>query len=151
MNPGHNHLSPAQRLQASRHAITTHLQSRRGRAREPQPEGAAPRAGDSPPRRGSPGWLRMARHALRVWWQGHPAYSAALVARPVLADYARHKPVQVLGIAAALGAAVVVLRPWRLISVGALVAATLRSQDTSRLVMSFLAQAMPQDREDDAP
>ena len=67
------------------------------------------------------------------------------MAQPVLTRYASEKPLQVIGIAAALGAATVVLKPWRLISVGAVLAATLKSQDMTRLVMSMMAQAMPQD------
>lgn len=67
------------------------------------------------------------------------------MAQPVLARYAREKPLQLIGIAVAVGAAAVVVKPWRLISVGAVLAATLKSQDMTRLVMSLMAQAMPQD------
>jgi hypothetical protein len=135
-----------QRLQASRHAISAHLQGRRG---EPRPEQAhdnseAPRASSS-----GPAWWRIARRTLGVWWHNHPAYSAALVAQPVLARYARQKPLQVIGIAVAVGAAAVVIKPWRLISVGAVLAATLKSQDVTRLLMSLVAQAMPQDPDHD--
>jgi hypothetical protein len=97
----------------------------------------------------SPAWWRIARRTLGVWWHNHPAYSAALVAQPVLARYARQKPLQVIGIAVAVGAAAVVIKPWRLISVGAVLAATLKSQDMTRLVMSLMAQAMPQDPDRD--
>ncbi len=138
--------SAVQRLRASRQAISEHLQGRRGESR---PERAdrnpdAPRAAST-----GPAWWRIARRTLGVWWHNHPAYSAALVAQPVLTRYASEKPLQVIGIAAALGAAAVVLKPWRLISVGALLAATLKSQDMTRLVMSLMAQAMPQDLDRD--
>ncbi len=148
-----NGLTPAQRLQASRHAISTHLQ---GHGRGRRSDADADRPGNQPdteraPSSG-PAWWRMARHALRVWWHNHPAYSAALVAQPVLQRYASDKPLQVVGIAAAAGAAAVLLKPWRLISVGALVAATLKSQDVSRLLVSLMSQAMPpQERKDEAP
>lgn len=134
--------SAVQRLRASRQAISAHLQGRRGEPRTEQApdNGQAPRAASS-----GPAWWRIARRALGVWWHNHPAYSAALVAQPVLTRYASEKPLQVIGIAAALGAATVVLKPWRLISVGAVLAATLKSQDMTRLVMSMMAQAMPQD------
>jgi len=146
-------LTPAQRLQASRHAISAHLQ---GQGRGRRSDGDAVRAGDSPddsraPSSG-PAWWRIARHTLRVWWHHHPAYSAALVAQPVLARYASEKPLQVVGIAAAVGAAAVLIKPWRLISVGALVAATLKSQDVTRLLVSLMSQAMPpQERKDETP
>lgn len=135
-----------QRLQASRQAISAHLQGRRGepRTEQAQDNGDTPRTSSS-----SPAWWRIARRTLGVWWHNHPAYSAALVAQPVLARYARQKPLQVIGIAVAVGAAAVVIKPWRLISVGAVLAATLKSQDMTRLVMSLMAQAMPQDPDRD--
>lgn len=146
MNAG---LTPTQRLQASRHAISAHLQgqgSRRG-TRSAQADGTPENNEDSQTRAQSSGptWWRIARHTLRAWWHSHPAYSAALIAQPVLTRYVSQRPLQVVGIAAAVGAAAVVLKPWRLISVGALLAATLKSQDISRLVVSLMAQAMPQD------
>lgn len=141
-------LTPAQRLQASRHAISAHLQQ--GFRRGPRGTGEAPGGADETQApRGGPAWLRIARHTLRVWWHNHPAYSAALIAQPVLTRYASDKPLQVVGIAAALGAAAVVFKPWRLISVGALAAATLRSQDTSRLLAAFFTEVMPQERHDE--
>lgn len=146
-------LTPAQRLQASRHAISTHLQGQ-GRGRRSDADPASPGGGsdDAAAPRSGPTWWRIARHTLRVWWHNHPAYSAALVAQPLLTRYASDKPLQVVGIAAAVGAAAVLLKPWRLISVGAVLAATLKSQDVSRLLVSLLSQAMPpQERKDEAP
>lgn len=146
-------LTPAQRLQASRHAISAHLQGQGSRrnARSAHPDGTPNNNDDGSDRAPSsgPAWLRIARHTLRAWWHNHPAYSAALIAQPVLTRYVSDKPLQVVGIAAAVGAAAVVLKPWRLISVGALVAATLKSQDITRLVMSLMAQAMPQEERKD--
>jgi hypothetical protein len=147
-------LTPAQRLQASRHAISAHLQgqgSRRG-SRSAQADGTPDNNDDAGARVPSSGptWWRIARHTLTAWWHNHPAYSAALIAQPVLTRYVHERPLQVVGIAAAVGAAAVVLKPWRLISVGALVAATLKSQDITRLMMSLIAQAMPpEDRKDE--
>ena len=137
--------SAVQRLRASRQAISAHLQGRRGETRteQAQDNGDVPHTPSS-----GPAWWRIARRTLGVWWHNHPAYSAALVAQPVLARYARQKPLQVIGIAVAVGAAAVVIKPWRLISVGAVLAATLKSQDMTRLVMSLMAQAMPHDGND---
>ena len=44
------------------------------------------------------------------------------VLQPVVAGYAKSNPVKTLGIAASLGAAMVVLKPWRLITLGSLLA-----------------------------
>lgn len=150
MNAG---LTPAQRLQASRHAISAHLQgqgSRRG-TRSAQADGTPHNNDDFDTRApaSGPTWWRIARHTLRTWWHSHPAYSAALIAQPVLTRYVSERPLQVVGIAAAVGAVAMVLKPWRLISVGALLAATLKSQDISRLMVSLMAQAMPQDERKD--
>lgn len=146
-----NTLTPAQRLRASRQAIVVHLA--RGSRNRPR-EGATADANsgghehhDRPRASNGTGWWRVAQHALGAWWRGHPAYSAAMVARPVLEGFAREKPVQVIAAAAALGAAVVVLKPWRLVSAGALLAATLKSTDITRLVMSMMASAMPSEEQ----
>lgn len=41
---------------------------------------------------------------------------------PVVASYAKTNPMKTLGIAAGVGAAMVVLKPWRLITLGSLLA-----------------------------
>lgn len=132
--------TPAQRLQASRHAISAHLQGhQRSRSGAANPSDMYPDddAGKPP----GPLWWDIARHAMRMWWHNHPAYSAAQVARPVLAQYASDKPLQLLGVAAAAGAAIMLFKPWRLVPVGALLAATLKSPDVSGLIASILSQA----------
>jgi hypothetical protein len=42
------------------------------------------------------------------------------VLQPVIADYAKSNPLKTLGIAAGVGAAIVVLKPWRLITLGSM-------------------------------
>jgi hypothetical protein len=44
------------------------------------------------------------------------------ILKPVVASYAKSDPVKMLGIAAGLGAAIVVLKPWRLLTLGGLLA-----------------------------
>ncbi len=44
------------------------------------------------------------------------------IMQPVVASYAKTHPVRTLGIAAGVGAALVVLKPWRLITLGSLLA-----------------------------
>jgi ElaB/YqjD/DUF883 family membrane-anchored ribosome-binding protein len=44
------------------------------------------------------------------------------VLQPVIADYAKSNPLKTLGIAAGVGAAIVVLKPWRLITLGSMLA-----------------------------
>lgn len=95
------------------------------------------------------GWMSHALHAVRVWWRYHPASMALDVATPMLSSYARRKPVQFLGIAAAAGALFMFARPWKLISVTGLAVAVLKSSQVSALVMSALSSS--QNPKDDPP
>lgn len=87
------------------------------------------------------GRLDGLQHAARAWWRHHPAHMALEVCTPMLSAYARKKPVQFLGIAAAAGAVVMIARPWRLMSATGLVVALLKSSQLSNLVMSAMAGA----------
>lgn len=42
--------------------------------------------------------------------------------QPVVTGYAKTNPIKTLGIAAGIGVAIVVLKPWRLITIGSLLA-----------------------------
>lgn len=44
------------------------------------------------------------------------------ILQPVVASYAKSNPLKTLGIAAGVGAAVVILKPWRLMTLGSLLA-----------------------------
>jgi hypothetical protein len=44
------------------------------------------------------------------------------ILQPIVASYAKANPVKTLGIAAGIGAALAVLKPWRLITLGSLLA-----------------------------
>jgi hypothetical protein len=44
------------------------------------------------------------------------------ILQPVVASYAKSNPLKTLGIAAGAGAAVVILKPWRLMTLGSLLA-----------------------------
>ena len=90
---------------------------------------------------GIAGWFGSLKHALGTWWRHHPAHMGVELVTPMLSSYASRKPLQFLGIAAAIGAVVVVARPWRLITVGGLLAALLKSSQVSSLLMSALAAA----------
>ena len=143
--------SPQERLAASRKALVRHM------ARDASPRTLAdttlaadarhPDTSDAdsvdatPSHRGgfSSNALRMLRRALRTWWRHHPAHLAVSVAEPVLKRYAHQSPFRLLAISAAVGAAVVVTKPWRLVSVGAIALATLKSSEFSGLVVSLLS------------
>ena len=85
------------------------------------------------------GWFSIARHSVRAWWEFHPARVVGVIAQPVLANYARKRPWKLVGIAAGVGAVVVVTKPWRLVSVGGLAVAALKSSQVSNFALTFLS------------
>jgi hypothetical protein len=143
------------RLERSRLAILEHLHRKEQRRHPAQEEMLASHqsgeglGGSSPQRsrRKAPGsWFDQAHEAIDNWWRYHPAHMAVEIARPALSSYARRKPVQYLGIAAIAGAAVLLLRPWKLISVTGVLVALVKSPQVAGLVMSALSSGKnPQD------
>lgn len=137
------------KLDRSRQAIVDQLRSknRRGSRREDkqgtehQEIGYQARADQDDPARRTFGWAGRLRYATRSWWRHHPAHMAVEMVTPALQDYAHHRPGRLLAISAALGAAVVVARPWKLISATGLLVAILKSSQISTLVMSAMSAA----------
>jgi len=85
------------------------------------------------------GWFAHLSHALQVWWRYHPAHMAVELVTPLMRGYARRKPMQLLGIAFGAGALLTFARPWKLISVGTLVLAVLKSSQLSHLVTAAMS------------
>lgn len=82
-------------------------------------------------------WQGM-RQAASAWWQAHPARLALELAEPVFEHFARTHPLRVLAVSAATGAALVVIRPWRLMSVTGLLMAALKSTQMPALASALL-------------
>jgi hypothetical protein len=78
------------------------------------------------------------RQAAGTWWQSHPAHLALELAEPVFEKYARAHPLRVLAVSAATGAALVLARPWRLISVTGVLMAALKSTQMPALASALL-------------
>lgn len=85
------------------------------------------------------GWWPVARSLAASWWHRHPLNAVSHMARPVVEAYAQRTPGRLLGVAALTGAALVVVRPWRLISAGALLAAVLRPSEISAFAMTMMS------------
>jgi hypothetical protein len=135
----------ADRLARTRLAILDEIEPRgrpqRGKSEprgEREPDGAAQ---DGEPRAGVGGWFARIGHAARIWWRHHPAHMGLELATPALSAFADKKPLQFLGIAAAVGAVVVIARPWRLISVTGLLVAIAKSSQLSTILLSALSAA----------
>jgi hypothetical protein len=80
------------------------------------------------------------------WWQSHPAHLALDVAKPMMQTFAKEQPLKLLGIAAGTGVALVVLRPWRLISLTGVAIALLKSTQLTGVVQSLLLGPREPDR-----
>lgn len=133
------------RLAASRMAIVEHLHRRERRwsgPRETDAQGHETQAAyDEPMPDPGSGWFGHLQHAVKTWWRYHPAHMAVDIATPMLKSYARRKPVQLLAISAAAGALIAVARPWKLVPVGTLVFALLKSSQLSSLVAAAMSAA----------
>ena len=135
------------KLARSRQAILEHV-ARRQRHHDPRMEtaqgftepGAPPYEDEDAPEPGS-GWLGHFMHAVRTWWRYHPAHMAVDIASPLMRGYAQRKPMQLLGISLAAGALLTFARPWKLISVGTILVAILKSSQLSHLAMAAMSAA----------
>lgn len=139
-------LSPKQRLAASRQALVRDMN--RGEREEDEAADAA-EANEHISEAGldtsSSSWDLVKQVGLS-WWRAHPANLALDVAKPMMQNYAAERPFRLLGIAAGAGVAVMVLRPWRLISLGGLALALIRSTELTGVVQSFLHGERDADR-----
>jgi len=135
------------KLAQSRLAIIAQIQRRdrrsdhrdAGRARDHEPGDTK---WEEPDHGGGPAaWFSHLKRMASAWWRHHPAHLGLELATPVLSAYAGRKPVQFLGIAAGVGAVVVIVRPWRLISVTGLLVALVKSSQLSSVIMSAMSAA----------
>ena len=154
-------LTPQQRLAASRRAIVQSMdRDHREDSQDDTPDGApsqpaeadyASSAGASRSNRshssGLNGLWRSVRRTTSAWWRSQPACLAVDVVQPMVEKYARANPLKLIGMAAAVGAVVVIAKPWRLISVTGVLVAALRSTQMSSLIASVLSSppAKPRD------
>jgi len=138
----------ADRLARTRLAIIEQVQRRDRRGggrdeREREHARARREAGEPESAYEAPGegWFDHIKRAIGTWWRHHPAHMGVELATPILSAYARRKPMQFLGISAALGAVVMIARPWRLISATGIVVALVKSSQLSGLLMSAMSAA----------
>ena len=93
-------------------------------------------------------WFSMGRSVAQRWWQRHPAHAVGQLARPLLESYARRQPAKLMAIAAATGAVVVLVKPWRLLSVTAVLAAVLKTSDVADVVNTLMQKNASPSRKD---
>ncbi len=133
-------LTPQERLAISRKAIVRHMNRHHRDAEErfDSDIGEASVNG-SPSDSSGPSVLEKIKYAARMWWHRHPASAAVELASPLLNDYVRAHPFKLLGISAAAGAALVVIKPWRMISASALLVAAVKSSGLSNTLLTMLS------------
>jgi len=88
-------------------------------------------------------WPSAFVRAVRTWWRHHPVSMAVDVAKPVVGRYASGHPFTLLGVAAVAGAAIVVIRPWRLLSLGGILLAAVKSAAVPSVLMSLFSPSDP--------
>jgi len=159
-------LTPQQRLAISRRALFNQIDS--ASDRDAPPSGvsraaspttayadAGPGAPSHPARKkkglldGLP-WLSVAQSFGSRWWRRHPANAMVQLAQPLLQRYARKQPGKLIAIAAGTGAVIMLVKPWRLLSVTALVAAVLKTSDVADMVTTLMHGQLAA-RDDDRP
>ncbi|WP_295988375.1 hypothetical protein [uncultured Variovorax sp.] len=86
-------------------------------------------------------WIAVGRSVLERWWRRHPAHAVGQLARPVLENYARKEPAKLMAAAAATGALLVLVKPWRLLSVTAVLAAVLKTSDVADLITTMMSKS----------
>jgi hypothetical protein len=131
--------TPQERLAISRKAILRHMTRDERPLAEP---GEAPyEIGDESGLSAdhSSFWPSAVARAVRTWWRHHPVSMAVDVATPVVGRYAKNHPFKLLGAAAAAGAVLVVIRPWRLLSVGGILVAAIKSAAVPSVLMSLFS------------
>ena len=155
-------LTPQQRLVASRRAIVQSMnRDHLEHSHDDTPDGSPSRPNEGEQESsarasrsnrthtsGLNGLWRSVRRTTSAWWRSQPACLAVDVVHPMVEKYAQANPLKLIGMAAAVGAVVVIAKPWRLISVTGVLVAALRSTQMSSLIASFLSSppAEPRDR-----
>ena len=100
------------------------------------------------PGRGGSVWGSVARSVVQRWWRRHPAHAVGQLARPLLEHYARKEPAKLMAAAAATGALLVLVKPWRLLSVTAVLAAVLKTSDVADVVNTLMQKTTSPPRKD---
>ena len=87
-------------------------------------------------------WVSLVESGLSSWWREHPLHAGALLVKSATVEIAQRKPLQLVAVAAVAGAAIVLLRPWRLVSASALALSLWRSSNFSGMTSDVLQSAV---------
>jgi hypothetical protein len=137
--------TPQERLAISRKAIVRHMTRDDKTIARPneEPYEIGDESGLNSNANASSFWPSAVARAVRTWWRHHPVSMAVDVATPVVGRYAKSHPYKLLAVAAAAGAALVVIRPWRLLSLGGIALAAIKSAAVPSVLMSLFSPPEP--------
>ena len=130
-------LSPQERLALSRKAIVKHMSRHDPEAQERQESKSETGSGTAKTLRY--GKLAQVKHLMRMWWNRHPASAVVDLASPVLSNYAKAHSFKLLGISVLVGFILAIIRPWRMISISALLVAAVKSSGLSNALLTMLS------------
>lgn len=132
-------LTPQERLAISRKAIVRHMNRHHPAADQRLEKDANHIDGNATEIVSSErNMFSKLKFAARMWWHRHPASSAVELASPLLREYASAHPFKLIGISAATGVALVIARPWRMMSASALLVAAVKSSGLSNTLLTML-------------
>lgn len=90
------------------------------------------------------------RGVLTRWWARHPLHSAVDLGRPFLEDLARKQPGKLMAYGAGTGALLMVIKPWKLLSLATLLSLAFRTSDLTGLIAGAFGRH-PEDDDDGPP
>lgn len=88
------------------------------------------------------------RGVLARWWARHPLNSAVDLGRPFLEEMARRQPGRLMAYGAGTGALLMVIKPWKLLSLATLLSLAFRTSDLTGLIAGAFN---PIDDDDEPP
>lgn len=91
---------------------------------------------------------KIERSMVGSWWRRSHLSTVTELGRPFLQDYAARHPGKLMAYAAGAGSLIVLVKPWRLLSLGMIVGLVVRSTDIAGMVSDYL---VPQLGDTDAP
>lgn len=136
--PSTTEFSPEDRLAITRNAIVRHMN--RGYELDSNGGYSNSTIGEQRSDNGFMNAWNNAMHALLIWWQRHPASAVFELANPLMREYGGSHPFKLLGVSALIGSAVVMVKPWRMMSVGSWMVAAVKSSGLTSAILSLLTK-----------
>lgn len=140
-------LTPKQKLALSRAELLEamgYLDIAPSHAAEPQLVSARDLRGGMP----TPSRPTTRRGVLARWWSRHPLNSAVDLGRPFLENMAERQPGRLMAYGAGTGALLMVIKPWKLLSLATVLSLAFRTSDLTGLIAGAFSS---HDDDDDEP